>query len=79
MLGGWTRTDIGGKPADVFTPPAPPRFALLYLHPFGEELPSVNAAYTAALRAAGVGCVAPHGRRSRSGSPSSSSASWSSS
>jgi S-formylglutathione hydrolase len=64
MLDGWTRTDVGGKPANVFTPPAAPRFALLYLHPVGGELPSDNAAYTAALRAAGVGCVAPHGRRS---------------
>src|SRR5215212_6682678 len=64
MLDGWTRTEVGGKPADVFTPASPPRFALLYLHPVGGELPSDNAAYTAALRAAGVGCVAPHGRRS---------------
>lgn len=64
MPDGWTRTEIAGKPADVFDPAGAPRFALLYLHPVGEEPLAGNPAYTAALRDAGVGCVAPHGRRS---------------
>lgn len=64
MLPGWSRTDIAGKPADVFDPPDSPRFAVLFLHPVGGELPSDNAAYTAAFAAHGLGVVAPHGRQS---------------
>lgn len=64
MLEGWVRAEVGGKPADVFDPGSPARFALLFLHPYGEESPADNAAYTAALRAHRLPCVAPHGRRS---------------
>lgn len=64
MIPGWSRIDVGGKPADVFEPPAPPRFAVLFLHPVGGELPSADAAYTAAFAARGLGVVAPHGGES---------------
>lgn len=65
MLPGWTRTDIAGKPADVFDPPdGRPRFGLLYLHPVGGESPADNAAYTAELARHRLGCVAPRGARS---------------
>lgn len=64
MLPGWSRIEVGGKPADVFAPAERPRFAVLHLHPVGEELPSANAAYTAAYADAGLAVVAPHGRRS---------------
>lgn len=32
MNGTWTATEIAGKPADVYEPPAPPRFAIIFLH-----------------------------------------------
>ena len=64
MLDGWARADVGGKPADVFDPGAPARFALLYLHPVGEESLADDAAYTAELARHRLPCVAPRGRRS---------------
>jgi S-formylglutathione hydrolase len=65
MPDGWTRAEVAGKPADVFEPAGPPRgFALLYLHPVGEESPADSAAYTAELRKHRLPCVAPRGRRS---------------
>lgn len=36
MSGDWQTVDVAGKPADVFTPDNP-RFALLFLHPVGQE------------------------------------------
>jgi S-formylglutathione hydrolase FrmB len=68
VLEGWTRTTIAGKPADVFEPEmksgSRPRGAVIFLHPLGGELPSINAAYTAAFQNANLCVVAPHGRRS---------------
>ena len=64
MLSGWTNVTVSGKPVDVFQPAKPPRFALLYLHPVGQEMPSTDAAFTAAFAAAGVGVVAPFGGQS---------------
>lgn len=64
MLLGWTRTDIASKSADVFEPPGPPRFAVLYLHPVGLESLADNAAYTAELAKHRLACCAPFGARS---------------
>jgi|SRR5579883_527509 len=64
MLPGWSRVDVAGKPVDVFAPADPPRFAVLFLHPVGGELPSDSAAYTAAFAGHGLGVVAPHGGQS---------------
>jgi S-formylglutathione hydrolase len=64
MLPGWTRTAIAGKPADVFEPDTPPRFAVLYLHPVGLESLADNAAYTAELARHRLACCAPFGARS---------------
>lgn len=64
MLPGWTRTQIAGKPADVFEPAGPPRFAVLYLHPVGLESLADNAAYTAELMKHRLACCAPFGGRS---------------
>src|SRR5262245_11569027 len=66
MLHGWTRTEIAGKPADVFAPPVPDRlrFGVLFLHPVGGELPSDNPTYTAELARQGLACCAPHGKQS---------------
>jgi S-formylglutathione hydrolase len=64
MLDGWTRTEIAGKPADVFDPGGPTRFALLFLHSETGATPATSIAYTALLRRFALPCVAPHGRRS---------------
>lgn len=64
MLPGWTRTQIAGKPADVFDPAGPPRFAVLYLHPVGLESLADNATYTAELAKHRLACCAPFGARS---------------
>jgi S-formylglutathione hydrolase len=64
MPGNWTRLTIGGKPAVVFDPPGRPRFAVLYLHAYGQESPADSPAYAAAFAASGVACVAPWGGRS---------------
>ena len=61
MLAGWTRTAVGGKPADVFDPPDALPFALLYLHSLAEESPATDPAFAAALRHHRLRCVAPHG------------------
>ena len=61
MLPGWSHLDIGGKPADVFTPDAPPRFSLLFLHDFDGISPSANATFTALLNQHRLSCVAPLG------------------
>ena len=64
MLPGWSRIEIVGKHAELFTPTQPPRFALLYLHPVGLESLAENPTYTQAIAAAGFGCVAPFGDQS---------------
>jgi esterase/lipase superfamily enzyme len=66
MLPGWSRESIASKPADVFHPPGVDRvrFAVLYLHPVGLELPSDNPSYTAELARHELACCAPHGMRS---------------
>jgi S-formylglutathione hydrolase len=66
MLPGWSRAEIGGKPADVFDPPGGPagRWGLLYLHSNGCESLAANAAYTAELARHRLPCVAPWGGRS---------------
>ena len=64
MLANWTRTTIGGKPADVFDPPGALPLSLLYLHALSEETPATDAVFTTALHKHRLRCVAPHGRRS---------------
>ena len=65
MHPGWTRTEIAGKPADVFDPPeGSPRFGVLYLHPVGVESIADNVAYTAELARHRLACCAPFGARS---------------
>ena len=61
MEPGWTRSEADGAPVDWFDPPAKPRFALLYLHPVGQESLADNAVFTAELRRLNLGCYAPHG------------------
>ena len=57
----WTRGEVDGTTVDWFDPPAKPRFALLYLHPVGQESLADNAGFTAELRRLNLGCCAPHG------------------
>jgi S-formylglutathione hydrolase FrmB len=60
MLAGWTAIEIDGHRVELFGP-ARPRFAMLFLHPFGGEMPSANDAYTAAFREANLAVAAPIG------------------
>jgi S-formylglutathione hydrolase len=59
MPDGWSRVEIGGKPADAFEPVGG-RFALLFLHPHGGPTPAGNAILAAELRRHRLRCVAPH-------------------
>ena len=57
----WTRSELAGKAVDWFDPPAKPRFALLYLHPVGQESLADNEVFTLELRKLNLACCAPHG------------------
>src|SRR6478735_170366 len=63
MLPGWSSESIAGKRADIFQPATPPRFGLLYLHPYGLESLADNEAYTRELAARNLACICPHGGR----------------
>lgn len=63
MTSTWQRLDLAGKPADVFDPGEPPRFGLLYLHPYGGETLASNPIWTSLLDHYRLACVCPHGGR----------------
>src|SRR5262245_65801492 len=64
MGGMWTRAEIGGKAADVFKPPARPRFGVLYLHDAAGTSLAGNATYTRLFDELGLACVCPRGAQS---------------
>jgi S-formylglutathione hydrolase len=55
----WQRVTIGGKPADLFDPPEPPRFGLLFLHGYDLITPANNPTWTRWLSEFGLACVCP--------------------
>jgi S-formylglutathione hydrolase len=60
MPPGWNRTEIAGKPAEVFDPgPASLPFALLWLHDEAGESPAADALFAAELGSRRLRCVAP--------------------
>src|SRR5947209_16838719 len=61
MSGTWTSVDIAGKPAEIYDPPVPPRFGLIYLHGIGQETLSDKQKYTDVFAAMNLGCVVPRG------------------
>lgn len=61
LLPGWKSDPIDGLNVEWFTPSLKPRFAILFLHPFGGEMPSINYSYTEAFRRTGVAVCAPFG------------------
>src|SRR5437762_2658312 len=61
LQSGWSRIEIAGKPADVFEPDGPTRFALLWLHSQDGFAPT--ASLTSLLCKFRLPCVAPHGDR----------------
>jgi S-formylglutathione hydrolase len=63
-LPGWKSEPIDGLNVEWFEPSLNPRFTILFLHPFGGEMPSVNRSYTDAFRRAGIAVCAPFGGQS---------------
>ena len=63
MPGKWTRELIGGKPADVYAPPAGPRFGILFLHGIGLESLRDRPAFTRLFDELNFACVCPGGQR----------------
>lgn len=55
----WSRISIDGKPVDIFNPPSPLPFGLIFLHPESGETPVVNSTFTAKLYKLRLRCVAP--------------------
>lgn len=64
MLPGLTRTEIAGKPADIFEPATPLPFTVIWLHDDSGESPATSPVITTALRKHRLRCVAPHAGRS---------------
>jgi S-formylglutathione hydrolase len=64
MTPAWQRLDIAGKPVDVFEPPNPLPFAVLFLHAASGDLPSLNPAFTRELLSRRLRCLIPHGAQS---------------
>ncbi len=60
----WTTLDIGGRPADVFTPVDRPRFVLLFLADWNGKTLSGNSVWTSLLAANRFACVCPDGAQS---------------
>lgn len=63
MNGTWTRTDIAGKPADVYDLPAGtrPRFGVLFLHPAAPETLAGRPVPSRLFDELRLACVCPHG------------------
>jgi S-formylglutathione hydrolase FrmB len=65
-LGGWSKIEIDGKPADIYEPPEPgpePR-AVLFLHGHGQERLSNNPVFTQEFERHTLRVVCPEGKRS---------------
>lgn len=61
----WTEETIAGHHADIYEPPGspPPRFGVLFLHPYGLETPRERPAWTSLFEKYRLVCVAPQGGR----------------
>lgn len=57
----WTRVEFAGKPADLYEPAAPPRFAVIYLHGHGLGSLADKPVATEQLERHGFACVVPFG------------------
>lgn len=64
MSGVWQTVDIAGKSADVFTPKAPPRFGVLFLHDEDGETLCDRLIFTQLFDELKLACVCPHGKQS---------------
>jgi S-formylglutathione hydrolase len=63
MPEGWTREQVGGKWADVYSPAEQPRFGLLYLHSYGLETLRDRTVFARLNAEHQLACVCPHGMR----------------
>jgi esterase/lipase superfamily enzyme len=66
MNGTWSRTDISGKPADVYDLPdsTKPCFGILHLHGAGLHTLLDRPAFTRLFDELRLVCICPHGQRS---------------
>jgi pimeloyl-ACP methyl ester carboxylesterase len=64
MNGIWTQVSIADKRADIYDPPATPRFGILFLHGKGLETLRDRPAFTRLFDEMKLACVCPHGQRS---------------
>src|SRR5438105_4370424 len=62
MPGTWSAAVLGDKPADVYLPPEPPRFGVLYLHDLGETSLRDRPAFTRWFDEFRLACVCPRGQ-----------------
>lgn len=61
MLTGWTTMTIHGKNAEVYTPPAKPRFGLIFLHDENLSTLTDQATFTRLFESLALAVVCPHG------------------
>lgn len=59
----WQRIEIAGRPAELFEPPEPPRFGLLFLPDYDSPPPTSSELFTRSLVHHRLACVCPHGGR----------------
>ena len=64
MPGTWSSHRVADKQVDVYDPPAPPRFAVIFLHGIGLETLQGRPAFTNLLDQLNLACACPHGRAS---------------
>ncbi len=61
MVSRWTQHTVAGKKVDAYDPPAPPRFAILYLHDGGLDTLADKPAFTRLFESLNLACACPHG------------------
>jgi len=57
----WSTEELGGKPADILTPPQPPRGIVVFLHGYDGVTLRENSTFTDHLLRRNLACVCPLG------------------
>jgi S-formylglutathione hydrolase len=64
MPGTWSFYRVADKQIEVYDPPKPPRFAVIFLHGIGLETLRERPRFTQVLESLNLACACPHGQRS---------------